>query len=109
MIFLIGGSTSTGGNGQLAVDLLHLLHHCRYGVTRLFPNNPDHSPACGTALFAVFYFPTEVPSTVSWSTKLKRVDYFGIFLGSAGLVCFILGISLGNNPYPWKSGTPSIL
>lgn len=35
--------------------------------------------------------------------QLKRQDYIGLFLFSAGLILFVLGLSWGGNLYPWKS------
>lgn len=34
---------------------------------------------------------------------LKELDYVGIFLWTAGLTIFLMGISWGGNMYPWKS------
>ncbi|ETS77956.1 hypothetical protein PFICI_10018 [Pestalotiopsis fici W106-1] len=34
---------------------------------------------------------------------LKRLDYLGIFLWTAGLTLFLMGVSLGGNIYPWAS------
>lgn len=34
---------------------------------------------------------------------LKELDYLGIFLWTAGLTIFLMGISWGGNMYPWKS------
>jgi hypothetical protein len=34
---------------------------------------------------------------------LKHFDYIGLFLYTAGLVLFILGLSSGGSLYPWKS------
>ncbi|KAF2254749.1 fungal trichothecene efflux pump [Trematosphaeria pertusa] len=35
--------------------------------------------------------------------QLKELDYVGMFLWTAGLVIFLLGISWGGGLYPWKS------
>ncbi|KAH8650071.1 fungal trichothecene efflux pump [Xylariales sp. PMI_506] len=34
---------------------------------------------------------------------LKKLDYLGIFMWTAGLTLFLMGISLGGSIYPWKS------
>ncbi|KAI0127123.1 fungal trichothecene efflux pump-domain-containing protein [Xylariales sp. AK1849] len=34
---------------------------------------------------------------------LKKLDYIGIFMWTAGLTLFLMGISLGGTIYPWKS------
>lgn len=31
------------------------------------------------------------------------IDWVGIFLGTSGLVIFLVGLDSGNNPHPWKS------
>lgn len=35
--------------------------------------------------------------------EVKRIDFVGLFLLTAGIVLFILGISWGGQPVPWKS------
>ncbi|KIV91538.1 hypothetical protein PV10_06067 [Exophiala mesophila] len=35
--------------------------------------------------------------------EVKRIDFVGLFLLTAGMVLFILGISWGGQPVPWKS------
>ncbi|KAL6242206.1 hypothetical protein RBB50_010754 [Rhinocladiella similis] len=35
--------------------------------------------------------------------QFKRTDFGGLFLFTAGLLLFTMGLSLGGNPYPWKS------
>ncbi|KIW82954.1 hypothetical protein Z517_02197 [Fonsecaea pedrosoi CBS 271.37] len=56
-------------------------------------------------LYLVFYFPKELAVELSLRQKLRKIDYGGAFLVTAGLVLFILGIQMGGNTYPWKSGT----
>jgi hypothetical protein len=56
-------------------------------------------------LYLLFYFPKELANELSLRQKLKKIDYGGAFLVTAGLVMFILGIEMGGNTYPWKSGT----
>jgi hypothetical protein len=56
-------------------------------------------------LYLLFYFPKELATELSLRHKLRKIDYGGAFLVTAGLVMFILGIQMGGNTYPWKSGT----
>ncbi|ORY15284.1 fungal trichothecene efflux pump [Clohesyomyces aquaticus] len=57
-------------------------------------------------LYALFYFPPTFhqkhgrDTIMQW---LKHFDYVGLFLYTAGLVLFILGLSSGGSLYPWKS------
>lgn len=55
-------------------------------------------------LYLVFYFPKELAIELSLKQKLRKIDYGGVVLVTAGLVMFILGIQMGGNTYPWKSG-----
>jgi hypothetical protein len=36
--------------------------------------------------------------------QLKTLDWMGIFLFTAGLVVFLIGLNWGGSSYPWKSG-----
>ncbi|EXJ61492.1 uncharacterized protein A1O5_11808 [Cladophialophora psammophila CBS 110553] len=56
------------------------------------------------ALYFLFYFPKELATELSLKQKLRKIDYGGAFLVTAGLVMFILGIQMGGSTYPWKSG-----
>lgn len=57
--------------------------------------------------FLFFYWPPTYDHLhVNGKTRLeqiKTIDYIGIFLFTAGIVLFLLGISWGGPVYPWKS------
>ena len=36
--------------------------------------------------------------------QLRTLDWMGIFLFTAGLVVFLIGLNWGGSSYPWKSG-----
>lgn len=55
------------------------------------------------ALYVLFYFPKEAAREFNKWEQTKNLDYVGMFLLTAGLVLFILGIMTGGNPYPWTS------
>jgi len=59
------------------------------------------------ALYQFFYHPpTYTQLHVQGKTKrqqLKELDYGGIFLFTAGMVLFLIGLSWGGTTYPWKS------
>jgi hypothetical protein len=60
--------------------------------------------ASAVVLYVSFYFPRELATELSLRQKLKKIDYGGAFLVTAGLVMFTLGIQMGGTTYPWKSG-----
>jgi MFS family permease len=64
--------------------------------------------AVGLAVVLLFFFyhPPTFELLHERKTKrqlLKELDYVGIFLWTAGLTIFLMGISWGGNMYPWKS------
>jgi len=52
-----------------------------------------------------FYHPQARPNPqkLTIAQRLRQVDWLGIFLVTAGLVIFLVGIESGDNPTPWKS------
>ncbi|KAK5023389.1 hypothetical protein LTS07_009264 [Exophiala sideris] len=57
-------------------------------------------------LLVSFYYPPTFHMKHGADSKmlyLKNFDYVGLFLYTAGLVLFILGINWGGSQYPWKS------
>ncbi|KAF2104228.1 TRI12-domain-containing protein [Rhizodiscina lignyota] len=57
-------------------------------------------------LLFLFYRPPKFEQLHEHKTKrqlLKELDYVGIFLWTAGLTVFLMGISWGGVIYPWKS------
>lgn len=56
-------------------------------------------------LVFVFYHPGRRPNPQQLSTKARffMIDWVGLFLGTAGLIIFLVGIDSGSNPYPWNS------
>lgn len=53
---------------------------------------------------AIFYIPPAKPlADRSRSQLLKELDYIGIFLYTAGLTLFLLGLGWGGVSYPWRS------
>ncbi|KAF5004796.1 hypothetical protein FDECE_8735 [Fusarium decemcellulare] len=62
----------------------------------------------GLAIILLFFFyhPPTFELLHERKTKrqmLKDLDYLGIFLWTAGLTIFLMGVSWGGNMYPWKS------
>jgi MFS family permease len=66
----------------------------------------------GAGFFAVtfaallaFYHPSARlnPENLSLSSKLRDMDWLGIFLVGAGLTIFLVGLEFGGNPYKWSS------
>lgn len=54
----------------------------------------------------IFYHPPTFDLLHERKTKrqlLKELDYLGIFLWTAGLTIFLMGVSWGGKQYPWKS------
>lgn len=57
-------------------------------------------------LLFIFYKPPNFDLLHERKTKrqlMKQLDYLGIFLWTAGLTIFLMGISWGGTIYPWKS------
>lgn len=57
-------------------------------------------------LFTLFYFPPTFSEKFSDRDKmqqLKRLDWAGMLLFTAGLFVFLLGLSWGGQQYPWAS------
>lgn len=63
--------------------------------------------AVATGLFFVFYYPPNYDQLhvggKSKMQQLKTLDYGGIFLLTAGLVLFLIGLNWGGSAYPWAS------
>lgn len=64
--------------------------------------------AVGLAILFLFFFyhPPTFDLLHECKTKrqlIKELDYVGIFLWTAGLTVFLMGISWGGTMYPWKS------
>jgi MFS family permease len=59
-----------------------------------------------TILLFIFYHPPTfkmLHQNRSKREQIRRLDYVGIVLFTAGLILFIMGLSWGGNMYPWKS------
>jgi len=58
-------------------------------------------------LIVIFYWPPGFiglhPEGKSRLQQFKELDFVGLILFGGGLTSFLLGLSFGNNPYPWKS------
>lgn len=58
-------------------------------------------------LITVFYWPPNFvglhPEGKSRFAQFKELDFVGLLLFGGGLTSFLLGISFGGNPYPWRS------
>ncbi|KAH0831572.1 hypothetical protein AYO21_01776 [Fonsecaea monophora] len=57
-------------------------------------------------LWTIFYHPPDfehLHRNRSKLQELKEIDYVGIFLFTAGMLLFIMGLSWGVVQYPWKS------
>lgn len=58
-------------------------------------------------LTLAFYWPPGFiglhPGGKSRLEQFKELDFMGLILFAGGLGSFLLGLSFGNNPYPWKS------
>jgi MFS family permease len=54
----------------------------------------------------LLYRPGKRPNPEGYSTRtqLLKIDWLGIFLGTAGLLLLMLGLQSGGGTYPWKSG-----
>ena len=62
-----------------------------------------------TALCALLYNPpaTERETTFTFSEKVKKLDWIGYFLVSAGILLFCVGLSWSQNPFPWNDAHTS--
>lgn len=64
------------------------------------------SKAFTLVVFTLCYFPPGFKllhlGRSRWE-QLKRTDFGGLVLFTAGLLLFLMGLSLGGNLYPWKS------
>ncbi|OQV04625.1 hypothetical protein CLAIMM_09480 [Cladophialophora immunda] len=60
-------------------------------------------------LAGIFYWPPGFiglhPEGKSRLQQFKELDFVGLILFGGGLTSFLLGVSWGNNPYPWRSVT----
>ncbi len=58
-------------------------------------------------LVAIFYWPPNFiglhPEGKTRRQQFQDLDFIGLLFYGGGLIIFLLGISWGNNPYPWKS------
>jgi MFS family permease len=58
----------------------------------------------GVCLLAFYHpMPRPNPEKVSVARRIKRLDWLGIFLVSAGVTLFLVGLQYGDNLYPWTS------
>lgn len=59
------------------------------------------------ALVAIFYWPPGFvnlhPEGKTPMQQFKELDFVGLLLFGGGLTSFLIGVSWGNNPYPWSS------
>lgn len=58
------------------------------------------------SLIVIFYWPPNfldlhLEDGKTRLDQLKELDFVGLLLSGGGLTCFLLGVSWGNNPYPW--------
>ncbi|KAK5047700.1 hypothetical protein LTR84_006365 [Exophiala bonariae] len=63
--------------------------------------------ALALLLVVVFYWPPDFvelhPEGKTRFGQFKELDFVGLLLFGGGLTSFLLGISFGGNPYPWRS------
>lgn len=61
--------------------------------------------AVATALCAILYNPPPQKSQMGLTNgeKLRKLDWIGYFLFTAGLVLFAMGLSWSQNPYSWRN------
>ncbi|CAK7231301.1 hypothetical protein SBRCBS47491_007883 [Sporothrix bragantina] len=62
--------------------------------------------AIAVVLYVLFYHPPRFNMLHTKRSKwneLKRLDFGGLILFTAGLVLFLIGLSWGGQSYPWKS------
>lgn len=73
----------------------------------IIPSNLSEGTA--TILLVIFYHPPSFTQLHGRRTRkrdeLKKLDIIGIFLLTAGLALFLLGVSWGGSPQPWNSPT----
>ncbi|KAF3354558.1 hypothetical protein VdG1_07348 [Verticillium dahliae VDG1] len=86
-------------------------------IARKFVNTPNLGWRCcfyiniicvglTIILLYCFYHPPTFHLLHERKTKrqlMRELDYLGIFLWTAGLTLFLMGVSWGGNMYPWKS------
>lgn len=56
------------------------------------------------AVLVFFLLPQRADFVITWSAW-RQVDYYGFSASSIGLVCLLVGLSLGGNSYAWTSKT----
>ncbi|KAK3377462.1 major facilitator superfamily domain-containing protein [Podospora didyma] len=57
----------------------------------------------GVLCFLLYHPPaTERQTVLSVGDKLKKLDWVGYFLLTAGILLFCIGLSWSENPYPWS-------
>jgi MFS family permease len=64
--------------------------------------------AVSTALYYFFYYPPNFHMKQRNHTRwelIKKFDFAGLFLYTAGITLFLLGISWGGSVHPWKSAS----
>lgn len=68
-------------------------------------------PVVSTIILFIFYHPPSFIQLHGKKTRkrdeIKQIDFIGLFLLTAGLALFLLGVSWGGSPAPWNS--PKIL
>lgn len=100
IIFIFSFPTAGFGAAVSAAFILHTSAGWRWAYYLLIILN-----GLTCILYAIFYFPPTFhqkhgkDTIMQW---LKNFDYGGLFLYTAGLVLFILGLSSGGSLYPWK-------
>ncbi|KAL3483069.1 major facilitator superfamily domain-containing protein [Aspergillus germanicus] len=58
----------------------------------------------GVCLLAFYHpMPRPNPEGISVARRIQKLDWLGIFLVSAGVTLFLVGLQYGDNPYPWTS------
>ncbi|KAL4981914.1 major facilitator superfamily domain-containing protein [Aspergillus falconensis] len=57
-------------------------------------------------LVASFYHPAPRPNPdkLSVMTRIFKIDWIGVFLATAGITLFLVGLESGGNPTPWVPG-----
>lgn len=50
-----------------------------------------------------------IPARTSFAETMHDLDIFGIFLLASGLATLLVGLSIGDNPFPWDSAKPIAL
>ncbi|KAI1389241.1 MFS general substrate transporter [Hypoxylon trugodes] len=60
-------------------------------------------PILATACAAVMWFSLPLkPVTGSWSEKVRKIDWCGLFLGVTGVLFLIIPINSGGSTFPWN-------